>query len=76
MNWINEFKLQPGTYQDADGQIVVVTDVVTKLFYVDLRVPDTLQDPLVVTRDLIDKALEHNRVAYPLSLFNQKFKKV
>jgi hypothetical protein len=78
MNRINKFNLEPGPYADQDGRMLVVTDLVTHLVTVKFQFgPDEMQDPLVVTRALDEsKQLEHNRIAYPLSVFKSKYKKV
>lgn len=52
MNAINEFDLEPGTYQHYKGGIYVVVNLVTHMDNVETGKMEPLEDPLVVYRDL------------------------
>jgi hypothetical protein len=76
MNRINEFNLEPGTYIDQAQNVVVMVDVITELYKEDADLLDRLSDPLVVTRPLDGLSkIEHHRMAYPISVFTQRFTK-
>jgi len=77
MNRINEY-LEPGTYQDKDGMVVVL-DVVTHTWNSVVELPEALPSPLVIVRDLntVGKEVKiHKRMSYPLEVFKIKFKRV
>jgi len=52
MNRINEFNLEPGTYQHYKGGIYVVTDIATHMENPESQKMEPLLDPLVVYRDV------------------------
>jgi hypothetical protein len=77
MNAINEFNIEPGTYQHYKGGLYVVTDLLTHMDNPATGKMEPLTDPLVVYRDLeaIVKHVNgrpsrpHVRYARPLSEF-------
>lgn len=78
MNRINEFNIEPGSYQHYKGGIYVVTDLITHMDNAATGKMEPLQDPLVVYRDLIpvvrhvDGRVQqaHQVYARPLSEFS------
>lgn len=77
MNRINEYSIEPGTYQHYKGGIYVVTDLITHMDDVATGKMAPLADPLVVYRDLnpVVRHVEgrvqiaHQLYARPLSEF-------
>jgi hypothetical protein len=65
MNRINEYKIEPGVYVDEHNQKLVVLDIVNYMYNSDKN--------LVVLRPLEEGRL-HVRYAFPLYIFQQKFK--
>jgi len=53
MNRINEFDLEPGTYQHYKGGLYVVTDLITHMDNPTTGAMEPITDPLVVYRDVI-----------------------
>lgn len=76
MNRINEFNIEPGPYADEHDSVLVVLDVINHAYDPLTHLPTVIADPLVVLRHLEHTRSEHIRYAYPLSVFNQKFKKL
>jgi hypothetical protein len=52
MNRINEYNLEPGTYQHYKGGLYVVLEIVTHMENDASKKMEPLSDPLVVYRDL------------------------
>jgi hypothetical protein len=73
MNRINEYKIEPGVYVDEHDQKLVVLDIVNYMYNGDKNLPEAIENPLVILRPLEVGRL-HARFAFPLSIFQQKFK--
>lgn len=77
MNRINEFNLEPGTYQHYKGGLYVVVQIVTHMDNPENGKMEALPDPLVCYRDLSPMARHingryqnvHQVYARPLSEF-------
>jgi hypothetical protein len=77
MNRINEYNLEPGTYEHYKGSIYVVTEIVTHMDNPETGHMEPLHDPLVVYRDVEPVVRHvngraqqaHQVYAHPLSAF-------
>jgi hypothetical protein len=75
MNRINEYHIEPGTYTDENNHTIVVLDVVNHLYNTTAQLPEAIADPLVICRQLIENNKEHQRIAFPISVFKTIYKK-
>ncbi len=78
MNWINEYGIQPGTYQHYKGGLYVLVEIVNYADNPETGLMEKIEDPFVIYRDVVPMVehvngkpiTPHKRYMRTLSEFN------
>lgn len=75
MDYINNAMVEPGTYQDTEGRMVVVVDYITHKYNENAKLLEALVIEEIVVRPLLNNK-EYIRETYPRSIFLKLFVKI